>query len=274
MKQILLGLALLLIMASCSEKIINTGHKSAASSYAGDQELKVLCYNIHHANPPSKEKEGLIDIDAIANVIKTENPDVVALQEIDKQTKRSGNIDEAKQLAERTGMNYHFFKAINHDGGEYGTMILSKLPFSDAKSVPLPKAAPGEDRIITYVTVKLPSGKKFILANTHLDAQRSNDTRTLQMKAILKEFATTKSPVVLCGDLNSLATSDAIHLLDEQFTRTCTQDCPGTIPQLHPVRTIDYIAFKNADWLVRSYRVIPETYASDHRPVAVTFKIN
>jgi endonuclease/exonuclease/phosphatase family metal-dependent hydrolase len=271
MKQTLLGLALLLIMASCSDKITSGRHKNAVASSANDLELKVLCYNIHHANPPSKV--GLIDIDAIANVIKTESPDVVALQEIDKLTKRSG-MDEAKALAEKTGMNYHFFKAIDHDGGEYGTMILSKLPFSDPKSIPLPKAAPGEDRILTYVTVKLPSGKKFVLANTHLDAQRSNDTRTLQMQAILQELATKKSPVVLCGDLNSLATSDAIQLLDKQFTRTCTQDCPGTIPEMHPNRTIDYIAFKNADWLVKSYKVIPETYASDHRPIAVTFKVN
>ncbi len=28
--------------------------------------ISVLSYNIHHANPPSKEKEGAIDMDAIA----------------------------------------------------------------------------------------------------------------------------------------------------------------------------------------------------------------
>jgi endonuclease/exonuclease/phosphatase family metal-dependent hydrolase len=270
MKHYSFVLPLILLLTACSNKVTKYAQKSQAAS--SNNELRVLCYNIHHANPPSKE--GLIDVDAIANVIKSENPDVVALQEIDKSTKRSGNIDEAKLLAQKTGMQYHFFKAIDHDGGEYGTMILSKHPFSDIKSVALPEASPGEDRILAYVTVKMPSGKSFILANTHLDAQRNNDTRTLQMKTILQEFSSKQEPIVLCGDLNSVDTSEAIQLLDQQFKRTCIQGCPGTIPVINPTKTIDYIAIKNAAWQIKNYRVIPETYASDHRPVAVTFQIN
>lgn len=264
-------LCLLLTIVACSDKVTRSAQQAKQVTSAGN-ELKVLCYNIHHANPPSKE--GLIDVDAIANVIKGENPDVVALQEVDKLTKRSGGIDEAKLLAQKTGMQYHFFRAIDHDGGEYGTMILSKLPFYDVKSIALPEAFAGEDRILAYVTVKLSSGKTFILANTHLDAQRNNDNRILQMKAILQELGTKQEPVILCGDLNSVDTSEAIKLLDQQFKRTCTQGCPGTIPEVNPTKTIDYIAIKNAVWPVKSYRVIPETYASDHRPVVVTFQMN
>ena len=271
MKQRFLFIPLLCLLAACSDKVTKSAQQGLVTA-SSNNELKVLCYNVHHANPPSKE--GLIDVDAIANVIKAENPDVVALQEIDKLTKRSGNVDEAKLLAEKTGMQYHFFKAIDHDGGEYGTMILSKHPFSNIKSISLPEASPGEDRILAYVTVKLSSGKSFILANTHLDAQRNNDTRTLQMKTILQEFSSKKEPIVLCGDLNSVDTSEAIKLLDQQFKRTCTQGCPGTIPVINPTKTIDYIAIKNAAWVLKNYRVVPETYASDHRPVVVSFQMN
>jgi endonuclease/exonuclease/phosphatase family metal-dependent hydrolase len=272
MKYILLTLTGLLTIASCSNKITRVQQQNNSSASIAYNELKVLCYNIHHANPPSKPD--LIDIDAIANVIKKENPDVVALQEIDKLTKRSGSVNEAKLIAEKTGMKYHFFKAIDHDGGEYGTMMLSKMPFTDIKSIPLPEAFPGEDRVLAYMTVSLPSGKRFILANTHMDAQRNDATRTLQMKAILEEFKTKTEPIIFCGDFNSIDTSEAIRLLDEQFKRTCTQNCPGTIPVINPVKTIDYITLKNADWEVKEHRVIPETYASDHRPVVVTFKMN
>ncbi|TKC07908.1 endonuclease/exonuclease/phosphatase [Pedobacter polaris] len=269
MKHYFFILPLLLLFTACSDKVTMPAHQTQTS---GNNELKVLCYNIHHANPPSKE--GLIDLDAIANVIKAENPDVVALQEIDRLTKRSGGIDEAKLLAQKTGMKYHFFRAIDHDGGEYGTMILSKHPFSDIKSISLPEAFPGEDRILAYVTVKMPSGKTFILANTHLDAQRNNDTRTLQMKTILQELSAKREPIILCGDLNSVDTSEAIKLLDQQFKRTCILNCPGTIPVINPTKTIDYIAIKNATWPVKSHIVIPETYASDHRPLVVTFQMN
>ncbi|RYD97051.1 MAG: endonuclease [Sphingobacteriales bacterium] len=264
-------LPLILLVAACSDQVTRSAQRNDAGR-SDTNELKVLCYNIHHANPPSKV--GMIDLDAIAKVINAENPDVVALQEVDKLTKRSGNIDEAKLLAQKTGMQYHFFRAIDHDGGEYGTMILSKHAFSGVKSIPLPEAFPGEDRILAYVTVKLPSGKTFILANTHLDAQRADDNRTLQMRSILQELSVKKEPVILCGDLNSLNTSDAIKLLDEQFKRSCIDNCPGTIPQVNPSKTIDYIAIKNATWPVKRYQVIPETYASDHRPVVVTYQMN
>ena len=52
------------------------------------QILKILCYNIHHASPPSKPDS--IDLDAIARVIDAQDPDLVALQEVDVFTRRSG----------------------------------------------------------------------------------------------------------------------------------------------------------------------------------------
>ena len=82
------GLFLLLIhlVISCS-----TGRKvnSSAGPVIGHGDtLSILTYNIHHANPPSKP--GLIDVDAIAAVIVKLRPDVVALQEVDVYTNRSG----------------------------------------------------------------------------------------------------------------------------------------------------------------------------------------
>ena len=40
-------------------------------------ELRIMSYNIHHANPPSRP--GVIDLDAIARVIREQNPDLVVL---------------------------------------------------------------------------------------------------------------------------------------------------------------------------------------------------
>src|SRR5690606_7643924 len=87
--------------------------------------VRVMSYNIHHAAPPSKP--GVIDLDAIAAVIHAQQPDLVALQEVDVFTGRSGPFNQAEELGKRTGMSAHFFKAIDHDGGEYGLAILSKL---------------------------------------------------------------------------------------------------------------------------------------------------
>src|SRR5688572_15097627 len=73
--------------------------------------LRVLSYNIHHANPPSKP--GQIDLDAVARVITEHQPDLVALQEVDSFTGRSGAFNQAAELGKRTGLSAYFFKAID-----------------------------------------------------------------------------------------------------------------------------------------------------------------
>ncbi|MDR6784852.1 endonuclease/exonuclease/phosphatase family metal-dependent hydrolase [Pedobacter africanus] len=260
----LVTLICLLGLSGCAVK----KHKAQSLNLTG---LKILCYNIHHANPPSKPD--VIDIDAIARVISNSKADLVALQEVDKNTKRSGHIDEAKLLAEKTGMNYRFFKAIDHDGGEYGLAILSRYALDEAKHLPLPQQTEAEKRILAYVKVKA-EGQELIFANTHLDATRTHENRNLQMKYILDHFKDIAQPVILTGDLNSVAGSEAINLLDQQFKRTCIENCPGTIPVINPKRTIDFIAVKNVKWPLLEYQVIEETYASDHRPIAVSFNIS
>lgn len=257
-----LGSLLMLASVKAQQKVIpgNSG-----------RELKIMSYNIHHANPPSRPD--LIDIDAIAKVINHSKADVVALQEVDKYTKRSGNIDEAKEIAMKTGLHYQFFKAIDHDGGEYGLAILSRFPLKKTKLIPLPQEIKAEERILAYVTLKIGKGQRLVFANTHLDATRTHENRNLQMKHIMTELSRINLPVILCGDLNSVAGSDAINLLDTQFKRTCLTDCPGTVPQINPRRTIDYIATKKLNGMLTSYEVIEETYASDHRPITATFNL-
>lgn len=230
--------------------------------------LRIMSYNIHHANPPAKPD--LIDLDAIARVITDSKADVVALQEVETGVNRSGGINEAKTLAEKTGFHYHFFKAIDFDGGDYGIAILSRYKLQDVVLVPLPQKIVAEKRVLGYATLKI-GKQKIILANTHLDATKTHENRIVQMQTILKEFENTTLPVILCGDLNSVAGSEVINLLDARFTRTCTENCPPTSPQIKPRRTIDFIATKNVKWPLLEYQVIAETYASDHRPVIATF---
>ena len=68
--------------------------------------VKIMTYNIRHAAPIHQSIYD-IHVDSIAAVIKKEKPDLVALQEIDVHTGRSGvNLDQAKELGKLTNMNY------------------------------------------------------------------------------------------------------------------------------------------------------------------------
>lgn len=254
----------LLLLAACHKNSSLPGGKTA---------LKVMTYNIHHANPPSEQVK--IDVAAIARVINQEKPDLVALQEVDVHTERSGkNLDQVREIARLTGMKSFFMKALDYQGGEYGIAVLSRYPIVDSAGYLLPRdpAIGGEDRAVASITVELPGKKKIIFASTHLDLKEAN--RMSQAKALIGHFENSSIPMILGGDFNALASSPVIELFDRHFTRTCGNDCAPTIPVKNPNRTIDFIMYKpQANFKVLSTRVIDEQYASDHLPVVAEFEM-
>lgn len=263
----LLSLFILQLAISCSNKNIPTGNKS-------NNTIKVMTYNVHHCNPP--EKPNVIDVDALAAVIKKESADVVALQEIDINTGRSGNINQAEQLANKSGYKSFFFaKAMDYDGGQYGILILSKYPLSDTKGYRLPMDSTngGEQRMLAAGTVTLPNGKAFRFGCTHLEAYRKT-SRILQIKEIGRIAGEISLPFIIAGDFNATEGSEEITILDEHFTRSCT-NCPSTFWEHSGTGAIDFIATRPKNvFTVLSHTVVQNKEASDHMPVVAEFQIN
>lgn len=272
--QLMTVVAFVVLAASCSEKTMTgTGGATRAQATPTDQ-LRVLTYNIHHANPPSKAESGEIDLDAIASVIRQANPDLVALQEVDVNTGRSGSGNQAEVLGEKLGMHAYFGRAIDYDGGYYGVAILSKYPLSEASVIPLPEEADprAEDRVLALAKVTLPGGKVIRFGSTHLDV-RNGGNRDQQVKRITEIALQDNVPIIVAGDFNATPESSSIAALDKVFTRTCLHDCAPTIPVDKPTRAIDFIAFTTGSpFQVVSQEVIPERYASDHLPVVATLR--
>lgn len=230
--------------------------------------LSVMTYNIHHANPPSRPD--YIDIEAIARVINDSGVDVVALQEVDVNNQRSGEtLDQAREIAERTGMQHFFAKGIDLLGGEYGVAILSKYPIVQTKRYALPmiKGTKGEPRALAVATL-LVDGKKVIIANTHLDLTEENRLR--QAEFIVRKLKKKRHPVILCGDLNAAPDSRVMEIFLAHFSHSVPAG--PTFPQDQPRRQIDYILHRPEQGLsVADGGIIQEPYASDHLPVYVGF---
>lgn len=230
--------------------------------------LRILTYNVHHCNPPDKN---IIDVSAIAKVVKQSNASIVALQEIDVNTSRSGkDLNEAEAIAKECGMSFCFGKALDFAGGGYGIAILSKYPISDVQCTLLSKEADPKTEQRALLTVRLTIGKnKFIrFACTHLDVA-SEANRQLQVNEIIKKSQSDSLPFIIGGDFNASLNSSTINRLDQSFERSC-KDCAPTFPQDAPSSVIDFIAFnKRFSKKIKIIRhsVIDETYASDHRPV-------
>ncbi|WP_285054492.1 endonuclease/exonuclease/phosphatase family protein [Pedobacter ginsengisoli] len=245
---------------------------AAPDANAQQRTLKIMTYNIHHGNPPAKE--GLIDLEAIAEVIKGQAPDLVALQELDVLTKRSGNIDEVKKLTELTGMQAFFSKGIDHEGGEYGIAILSKFKINKSERHPLPfkEGLKAEQRSLAVINVTLPGRIKVDFACTHLDLK--DEHRLLQVAEINKILGSRKNTVILAGDFNLTAATPAMRILEQHFSRSCQTDCAPTSPDLNPRNEIDFVMLKKGSpFEVSSHQVLQNIHASDHLPVVVTYTI-
>ena len=98
-----------------------------------------MSYNIHIATSGSITDFSITDLQALADVINKENPDVVDFQEVDKYTLRSGkDSDQAKDLGELTGMHHYFASTSFKSDEKQGQAILSKFPIKYAASYSLP----------------------------------------------------------------------------------------------------------------------------------------
>jgi len=249
MKTVSIGLRVLLIIlliGVCAGGCTDVKIESPA-------RVAVLTYNIYHG----EDANGGSNLDAIARIIKSLEPDLVALQEVDNKTARAKGLDLTAELSRRTGMHGVFGKAMDYDGGGYGEAVLSRYPVIETKNNPLPHSAKAEPRAALEIHIELPGGMKMAFAGTHLDHQRDYDL-----------------PIVLAGDLNAAPGSDPINLLSRQWSYAAQDNPQPTFPSVKPVRKIDYIMYKpKSRWKVVEVRVIDEKVASDHCPVFVVLEL-
>ncbi len=237
------------------------------------QKLRVLAYNIHHANPPSEDKS-VIRLDAIAKVINDSKADIIALQELDSVTMRSGKVFQLQELAKLLNMHYYFGKAIPYEGGGYGVGVLSKYKISEAGTTPLPKLenVQSEDRVLAMVKIHLPNKKTIWFGSTHFDVNRE-ENRVMQAEKVL-EIVKDKTPVVIAGDFNAVSSSASVRKLTTFFTDASQKHEP-TIPNINPNRKIDFIFYADSrHFTLLNEKVMTEaSYESDHLPYWVDLEI-
>lgn len=232
--------------------------------------LRVLTYNIHHG----RGADGVIDLERLAEVIRRAEPDLVALQEIDVKTSRSGGVDQAAKLGELTGMNHFFAEAIPHAGGSYGEAVLSRYPIEAFYRQKLPAQPTQEKRAVAVVSVEPwdDLDMRVVFAGTHL-CHQSEQTRLRQVRVIEGNRAYQGSATILAGDFNFTPKSVPYRaMIDAGWVDTAASfgDPQATVPAEQPTQRIDYVFVRPANrWRVIDVQVLDEPVASDHAPVLV-----
>ncbi|MEE3369979.1 MAG: endonuclease/exonuclease/phosphatase family protein [Planctomycetota bacterium] len=225
--------------------------------------VRVLSYNIHHA----EGVDGELDLARIAKVIRSVSPDVVALQEVDDQVRRSGHVKQPAELARLTKMHVVFEKNIDYQGGRYGNAVLSRFPFVQHRNVHLPSFDRGEQRGVLICKLRLPSRQQPLLfLGTHLDHRRQDRERLASAERInALSDAYAQQPALLVGDLNATRESAVLARFQKNWQIVHREELP-TVPVGKPSRQIDFILARPAGaWKTVEVRVLEEAVASDHR---------
>lgn len=240
-----------------------------AAPAANPRELRVMTFNIHHA----EGVDGVLDVARIAALIRETQADVVGLQEVDRGAERTGRRDLLKEIADLAGMRFVFGKNIDLQGGDYGNALLTTRPIVSEGNKLLPTTGGGEQRGVLQVVLDV-AGTQVLVLTTHLDHRREDPQRVASADAIAATIqAWGEGPVVAMGDFNDVPGSPTYTRLAGLLTDVWAALGQGdgfTIPVESPTRRIDWILVRGLE-PVRADVVT--TKASDHLPVVASIRL-
>ncbi len=223
------------------------------------KEARLMSYNVRNGCGIDDST----DYARTAGVILKENPDVVAVQELDSVTARSKGVYVLGELARQTGMHATYAPAIDFDGGKYGIGILSKeQPVNVYR-----RALPGREEARTMLVTEF---KDYVYVCVHLSL--TDEDREASLPIIKEETARFAKPVFIAGDWNDTPESSFLKDIQNDFTILTDMSLP-TFPANEPDSTLDYIAVNRAvDVKERQSHVTDAPQQSDHRPVVAVVK--
>ncbi|MFT7667503.1 MAG: endonuclease/exonuclease/phosphatase family metal-dependent hydrolase [Planctomycetota bacterium] len=251
-----LAMLCLLAFASCSS-IGTTSDKAPA--------LRVLAYNIKHG----EGMDGKLDLERVAELIRRFDPDIVTLQEVDRECARTNGVDQAAWLGEACGMHAAFGGFMPYDGGDYGMAVLSREPMLEVTNLRLPDGS--EPRTALAVRVNSAQGE-VIVCGIHF--YRTETERLAQAQVVTEHFRDSDVPVILAGDFNSKPGSQVMEVLEQGWLNIPKGGSALTFPANDPNREIDYCLVQPAE-SVQSHTliVVDESLISDHRPLLLELKL-
>ena len=225
-------------------------------------ELTIMSYNVRNCTG----MDGVTDYQRVADVILKAGADVVALQELDSATQRSGGVVVLGELARLTGMFGVYGPAIDFQSGKYGVgMLLKERPLS-WEIHPLP----GREEIRTLLAVELDN---CIVCCTHFSLTAEDRLESVRIiEELVKGF---EKPAFLAGDINDLPDSDVLRRLGLTWTVLSDPE-KFTHRSDKPAKCIDYIfglTNEKYGFKVMERVVGEEPFASDHLPLWVKVEI-
>ena len=236
--------------------------------------IRLATYNTHRCEGwETQTNVDRANYNNTAKVISLIDPDVIALQELDKFTTWHPH-DQLQELADRTGMKPYYCKTIDYRGGDYGVGILSKREPLRTVSGDLPGTEARKFFLAEF--------DDYIFIATHLcHLETTNRAQSVEIinAYIAANYASYTKPIFLAGDFNeSNMSSEMMVKLKEKWEIISTSS--NTFMNTATPKRIDYIVLYKGNkaacevlgTAVPSYDEINVNKVSDHLPVLVDIK--
>jgi endonuclease/exonuclease/phosphatase family metal-dependent hydrolase len=253
--------------------------------------VRLVTFNIAHGRgltpiqgltSPRKIRVNLRKIAALLARLK---PDVVAMQEIDENSRWAGSFDHLDYLRVHAKFHHGVFGINNRREGfinlSYGNALLSQHAIGETETVVFGQSKLGEKG---FLFAEIPvHGKKLAFVNLHLHAA-SRRQRLRQLDLLIGWLRHRQRsgarrwaiPPIICGDFNNPHTRDDAtaalqsHLHD-YGDYTMYPQAGGTFPSPLPRRRLDFV-FLPGECRSVQCRIL-RTLLSDHCPVLVEFDV-
>jgi len=167
--------------------------------------------------------EVVFNLERLAEKIRELEPDILLLQEVDVQSKRSAYVDQVQYLLDHTHFNYGVYASawkadfVPSDGigrMDSGNAVLSRWPLQNSVRYALPLIGNWAayekyfylKRNILKTEVLHPT-RTFAVVNVHTEAFAEDNTKLSHLQRfaeVLTELSAAGMPLVAGGDLNSI----------------------------------------------------------------------
>jgi endonuclease/exonuclease/phosphatase family metal-dependent hydrolase len=289
---------------------IEIGDASVSGEASTAGRLVLASYNIRYAvgshlvtsglmrrvgyNFPTQRTEAVVKNIRTAAAAFSNNsllppPDILALQEADKETARAGNQHVAAALATELRLPYvHVGVGLPHgikpkqrewwlnfeeqigvaEEADMGVALLSRVPLQEIARIDLPwHECAWRPRLAMAATIRF-GVEQQRLFNVHIDPHGPLDNQHQQTEAVLAEAGKHAGPVVVLGDFNTLSKQKAIEIRKLMESHNFATPFPTNIATWRGAG----LRF-HADWIfvrgvrVNRWGVARPLNVSDHWPI-------
>ena len=241
-----------------------------------NQQLRLLSFNIQSGVPGNSYRDYLRNSwrQVLPSAVRIENLhaigglvrdfDLVALQEADAGSLRSGYLNQTRYLAAQARLPYWVHQANRKVGAmaHSGNGFLARYEPSSAEEQRLPGAIPGRGALI----LRYGSPEQGLtIAVVHLALGQL--ARRAQLKYLREQLAPARHLVVM-GDFNCEASSRKLSLFQAALGLPAPTEGLASYPSWKPQRALDHILISGT--LTAQDAETVDVGFSDHLPVALT----